>query len=147
MGFLFNRNKSLFIMNDQSTTYLGTDHLSHLRRKNTLSTCNYPFHYQMQCSCLLHPDNHRWPKHMGFLFNRIKSLFVINDYSATYLGTDRLSHLRRMYTLSRCSWPFHYQMQYRCLLHPENYSWTKHTGSLFNKKKLLFVINTLYVFL
>jgi hypothetical protein len=100
-NFLFNRNKPLFVINDYSATYVGTDHSSHLSRKCNLSTCSQRFHHQMQCSYLLHSENYSWSKHTDFLFNRNKPLFVINDYSATYVGTDRSSHLSRKCKLLR----------------------------------------------
>jgi hypothetical protein len=140
-NFLFNRNKPLFVINDYSATYVDTDRSSHLSYKCNLSTCRQRFHHQMQCSCLLHSENYSWPKDTDFLFNRNKPLFVINDYSATYVGTDRSSRLSCKCNLSMCSQRFHHQMQCSCLLHSENYSWPKDMDFLFNRNKPLFVIN------
>jgi hypothetical protein len=139
--FLFNRKKPLFVIYDYFITYVDTDRSSHLSRKCKLSMCSEPFHLQPEYSCLLHPQYYSWPKHTDFLFNRKKSLFVINDYSITYVDTDRSSHLSRKCKLSTCSQLFHHPTQYSCLLHQEYYSWQKHTDFLFNRKKSLFVIN------
>jgi hypothetical protein len=135
MDFLFNRNRLLFVINKYTATYLGTDCLSHLSRKSNLSTCSQRFHHQMQCNCLLHPENYNWPKHTDFLFNRNKLLFVINQYSATYVGTNRLSHLNRrcnLYTY-RCS---HHEREALHMYH-HRHSWNNSQSgkhSLFRKR-------------
>lgn len=91
--YLFNRNKPLSGNDDCFTTYVDMDRSSHLSRNCNLSTYTHCFRCRMQCSCLLHPQNHSWLNHTDFLFNRNEPLFVVNDHFTTYVDMDHSSHL------------------------------------------------------